>query len=1006
MTAAAFAVYNEEKPRTRLERQTMNIGRQWSERLRIWAEQFPKHYYKKYAPLDVEYATAFEHLSYEQAQGLAYAPAPVGTRWGRKWEYGWFRTSVVIPQALAGKRVVFTLATAPEMLVFVNGREAGSIDREHHHITLSRCAEAGARYEIVAECYAGHGVRNEGGGPVAFGEESVPEPPEFQVTVGESSFGEWNEAVFQAAMDYLTLYSLAKKLPERSLRLHKIVRGLKEFTYIADFELPEPQMTQSVTEARKALAPLLACKNGSTAPEFSIFGQSHIDLAWLWPVEETMRKAARTYGNQLALMEEYPEYKFLLCEPPIIEWLRELYPDVLRRVKERAAAGQIIPDGALWVEFDTNIPGGESLIRQIARGKRWFREEFGIESRVAWMPDTFGFNGALPQIMKKCGVPYFVTQKLIRQDPEAQPFPYNTFWWEGIDGSRVLAHTYKNCNADFSPGDMITRWETDRVQDEDIDGMMYPFGFGDGGGGATRHMLEIARRCADLEGAPRCRWEGPAAYFERLGDPENVFTGELYLAWHRGTLTSQAKTKRGIRKAEIALRRVEFAMAARMVCGKAVEQAWKDELDGLWKTLLFNQFHDIAPGSSIARVHERAEAELAHVCEAAERLIVRMMGEPSGDTMAYNHLSWPRTVRGVTIPAQGCARVPDRDINEGATAAYIADEGVYELKNGRLVCRFNDRGELISARIPGVGREYMSGSGNRLLMYKDVNVGYDAWEIGRMYESMPVALDEPVRIAIEQTERGGCLIVERKVSQSTLRQRIELCGGRVDFVTEIDWQEKHKLLKAAFPVGVHAPETICEIQFGYVKRPTHRSYQTDKDRYEVSSQRYTALADGAGGAAVLNDSKYGVSVAGDEIRLTLLRAPMMPDMNADRGVQNFTYSLYPFAGQFEQSGVLREAVELNEPPVFAGEALALSGILVPDKENIVVETVKPADTAQNALLVRAYEAMGMPTRTHFTAADAITRAVETDMLEENGKPVDLSAVDFGPFEIRTFLLFL
>ena len=248
-----------------------------------------------------------EHIPLEQAAQGHYAPAPVGMKWGRTWEYGWFRTQVVIPEDLAGKRVVFTLNTAEEMLVWVNGRESGAIDKRHRFITLSRAARAGDTYEIYAECYAGHGIRNEGAGPVGWGEESVPEPPIHQVTVGQSHFGVWNEALFQAAMDYLTLYSLVQKLPEKSLRTMKIVEGLKKFTYIADFELPEPEMTASILEAGKLLKPLLECRNGSTAPEYTVFGQSHLDLAWLWPVEETMRKAARTYANQLALMEEYDD---------------------------------------------------------------------------------------------------------------------------------------------------------------------------------------------------------------------------------------------------------------------------------------------------------------------------------------------------------------------------------------------------------------------------------------------------------------------------------------------------------------------------------------------------------------------------------------------------------------------------------------------------------------------------------------------------------------------------
>ncbi|MBQ3488817.1 MAG: alpha-mannosidase, partial [Clostridia bacterium] len=454
----------------------MNIGRQWADRLKIWQEAFEKHYFRPWGSCALSYCTTMAHLTMDEALALPFSPAPVGMRWGKKWEYGWFRTEITVPGELRGQRVVFTLGSGEEMLVWVNGREAGAIDKQHRFITLTRCAQGGEHYEILAECYGGHGIRNEGAGIVGPDEEPVPEPPEAQQTVKASPFGSWNEEVFQVGMDYLALYSLVKKLPEKSLRAMKIVEGLKKFTFIADFELPEPELTRSVVEAGKVLQPLLACKNGSTAPEYTVFGQSHLDLAWLWPEQETIRKTARTYSNQLALMDEYDDYRFLLCEPPILEWLREHYPNVYSRVLEKTREGKFFPEGALWVEADTNIPSGESLIRQFVRGKRWFRRELGADSRIAWMPDTFGFSGALPQIMKKCGVLYFATQKLLRQDPEAEPFPYNTFWWEGIDGSRVKSHIFKKNNARFDTGDLLTRWEEDRNQQEDIDGLMYPFG--------------------------------------------------------------------------------------------------------------------------------------------------------------------------------------------------------------------------------------------------------------------------------------------------------------------------------------------------------------------------------------------------------------------------------------------------------------------------------------------------------------------------------------------------
>lgn len=981
----------------------MNIGRQWSDRLKQWAEQFPKHYFRKIGELSLSYFTTFEHLPFAQAVQGSFAPAPVGMKWGKKWEYAWFHTTVTIPASLQGQRAVFTLGCGEEMLVWVNGQEAGAIDKFHKFITLSRYANAGDTYEIYAECYAGHGLRNEGAGPVAWGVDPVPEPPSTQQTIAPSRLGLWNEPMFQAAMDYLTLYSLVQKLPEKSLRTMKIVEGLKKFTYIADFELPEPETTASVVEAAKILQPLLQCKNGSTAPEYTIFGQSHLDLAWLWPVEETMRKSARTYSNQLSLMAEYPDYKFLLCEPPIPEYLKTLYPQVYDRVKEKLSQGAFMAEGAMYVESDTNIPSGESLIRQFARGKRWYRTELGVDSQMAWMPDTFGFSAALPQIMKKCHIPYFATQKLVRQDPECEPFPYNVFWWEGMDGSKVLSHLFKKNNAVFLPGDLITRWDEDRIQQENIDGLIYPFGYGDGGGGPTREMIEMARRCADLEGAPRCRMENPVRYFERQSHVENTYRGELYLAWHRGTLTAQAKTKKYIRQAEIALKKTEYALALRKVSGKSLPESWEKVLDELWKKLLFNQFHDIAPGSSIARVHETAQRQLKEVIDGCESLLTAMNMSLQSGAVAHNHLSWKRIFAGIKVPAQGCAALSDAF--SGHATVTETPEG-WRLENEHLRCSVDRQGRLTGVR--SQGKEFLSAPGNELLLFKDVNTCYDAWELGSMYENLPVTLDGTCEIEALTDSDGAALLLKRQVGTSLLVQKILLGhrAQRLDFVTTVQWQERHKLLKVSFPINTYANEAIHEIQFGFVKRPTHRSRQHDKDQYEVCNHRYTALTDGSIGAAVLNDSKYGVNVAGNDIRLTLLRAPLMPDSHADQGVQEFTYSFCPFVGHFADSEVLHQAVELNETPLFGNELEDSLPIFLPSAKNIIAETVKIADVAQNALLVRVYEAMGQQTDCSFTLHSRIRSVTETDMLEEDPKAVDVHHVHFSPFEIKTFILHL
>jgi alpha-mannosidase len=386
-----------------------------------------------------------------------------------------------------------------------------------------------------------------------------------------------------------------------------------------------------------------------------------------------------------------------------------------------------------------------------------------------------------------------------------------------------------------------------------------------------------------------------------------------------------------------------------------------------------------------------------------------MSPEPTFEKVAvYNSLSWDRRIRGVTIPAQSSAVLDhSKSMEDFAQIRYLEQEGCYELSNLHLICQINLDGELISVKHPGSDTEYLAGKGNRFLMFKDVNTCYDAWELGSMYEKMSVPLNGKAEITVEENPSFAILTVKKQLHDSLLTQTIQLAPGgkHLDFMTHINWQEKHKLLKVAFPVNAYSNEAIHETQFGYVKRPTHRSYQTDKDRYEVCNHRYTALTDGAHGAAVLNDGKYGVNVVGNEIRLTLLKSTMMPDQNADRGEQHFTYAFYPFDGAFADSDVPHQAAELNEPMVTCATGDNLGPIILPDQKNIIVDTVKPADTAENALLVRVFEAMGKQADCAFAVNPRITRIVETDMLEENARDVDTSCVHFGSFEIKTFLLY-
>ena len=1085
----------------------MKLGRQWEERLKIWDEAFERFLYTPLGCLETEGFATGEQLSLAQAAAREFRPFPVGTRWGKKWEYGWFRTAAVMPGEAAGKRILLHLGAGPEMLVFVNGREAGSIDKQHGMVELTACAIPGERFEIYAECYAGHGPRLENGGIYTRDQISVPEPPQLQCRVESSHYGIWNEEIFSAYADYHTLYELWKAMPEGSLRTEKLGEALQRFTLEADFEADEPARSGSIRRGREILQPLLEKKNGDTVPRYTVIGQSHLDLAWLWPLEETRRKAARTYSNQAALAKRYPNYKFLLCAPTVLEDLKAWYPDLYDRVKEGVRKGQFIPEGAVYVESDMNLPGGESLVRQFVLGKRWYQRELGADSRIAWLPDTFGFSGALPQIMAGCRVPYFATQKLLRCDPECEQFPYNLFWWEGIDGTRILSHIYKKNNAVFTSGALRERWEKDRNQRQEIDTFLFPFGYGDGGGGPTEIMVETAARCLDLEGAPRCAMESPADFFDRLDGKKirNVYYGELYLAWHRGTYTSQARIKRGVRKAEYALREAEYlAGLLRLTgCGEG-ERETLEKLEGLWKTLLLQEFHDILPGSSIRRVNEEAEKALQDVERESRTLARGLLLRLAGGRALFNSLSWERREKGLTLPACGYLRLREEAVSRPKAIAETAASGVEACSEGIAFsgdrpaasgggdsggrpavsgtelrpaegltfenefyrARIDGKGRILSLQDQKTGFEYAGKPLNQWRLYRDVNVDYDAWELGRMYEQTPEELKEDCSFRAERLWDGSVIAtVERREAYFTAVQQIRFRkdSPRIDFVTEVDWQERHRILKADFPTTVFTREVLEEIQFGYIRRPTHKSRQYERDLYETSHHKYAVLTDGENGFALLNDCKYGISAENSRLSLTLLKAPVIPDMTADRGLHRFTYSILPFTGSFVRSRVTEEAYECNVEVLgtedggqetsegttglwretdkkavdsgrTAGDKTAEPGQRLREKTafgdvsgcygedaveesvsffrleggHVILETCKPAFDEEDSVVLRLYESRGCAGKTVLSLPESVKRVWSCNLLEEKQEELEIREgkveLGFRSFEIKTVLM--
>jgi len=1020
----------------------MSLTIEWSRRLDHWRRGLKQRFYIPLGEVAWEGFVTKDQLSLEQALQGDFKPMPTGTAWGAKWEYGWFRGSVTLPQEAQGERIVLKVDVGGESAVFINGVAAGARDRQHTEITLAKAGTPGARYDIVVEAYAGHGPRVSTVGPLLPGQESVPEPGPTQAVVGQSTYGIWDEEVYQLWVDVETLFHTRNGLDADSLRVSEIDQGLREFTTIVDPEAPREEFLQTVRAARLRLKPLLECVNGSTMPTMFMFGHSHIDVAWLWPLAETERKCARTFATQLALMEEYPEYRFLQSQAHLYWMTKNRYPEIYERIKKAVARGQWIPEGGMWVEADTNISGGESLIRQFIHGKRFFKEEFGVTCELLWLPDVFGYSGNMPQIMRGCGIRYFSTAKIFWNYNGGDPFPYNTFLWEGIDGSEVLVHLCNDYNSEADPGKVIERWKQ-RVQKDGIATRLFPFGWGDGGGGPTRDHLEYIRRMADLEGVPRTRLASPLDYFkdqEARGIPPARYVGELYFQAHRGVLTSQARTKRGNRKSEFALREAEmWAAAAQALGGYGIPY---EALDTAWKKVLLNQFHDIIPGSSIHRVYEEAEAAYGAVLDVADQVRQEACGtlvEKASGLVIFNSLSWSRTAL-ITLPegysgladAQGqpcpTQKIGDRVFAEvtlppcgwrtytPAEANAIEDTPTVQarpdlLENEYLRVRFDKNGEITSIYDKEADCEWAEGTCNAFRMYKDVPGLFDAWDIDSMYPQTPVPLES--NAAIEVTAQGplaGQITVRRRLHHSEMVQRITLRRGSraLLFDTMIDWQEQHKLLKVAFPVAVHANEALHEIQFGHIARPNHMSRPFDADRYEVANHKWTALVEATRGAAVLNDCKYGVNVVGNSINLTLLRAPVAPDMTADRGQQRFTYAFYAWNGPMAESDLLREAYTLNAPlttvPGRAGERT----LFAVDAPNVVIETVKPAEDRSGDVVVRLYEAMRTATRCALRTSLNVARAWETNMLEETQREIacqgGVLSLDLRPFEIKTIRL--
>ncbi len=900
-------------------------------------------------------------------------------------------------------------ATNPQGLLYLNGKMVQGLDVNHREAYL----EPDTAYELYNYVYSGDFEAPYFWNTSVIKVDAEAEQLYYDLLVPLEALQGINENTVE--------YAETLKVLERAANLIDL-RAIGSAEYRASIQAARALMKEEYYDA-------LCSVEGK--PVVHCIGHTHIDVEWRWARNQTREKMQRSFSSAAALMEKYPEYQFTLSQPELYRYLKEEAPEKYEELKKLVAEGRWEPEGAMWVECDCNLTSGESFVRQLMQGKRFFKEEFGVDNKILLLPDVFGYSAALPQILKKSGVDYFVTSKISWNDTNTMP--YDTFLWQGIDGTEIFssfitttrgvnpnreAERYTTYVGMLQPASVMGCW--DRYQQKEYNkNALFTFGFGDGGGGPTRWMLEKQRRMAKgMPGMPVTKMNFLLPYLqaseaEFAKNAEKIgrlpkWVGELYLEFHRGTYTTMAENKRSNRKAELMLQKAEALSATDLYFGGSYDAKG---LYAAWRKVLHNQFHDILPGTSIQEVYEGTRKDYAALNEYGNSLIgdklqsIASQIETEGGMLIYNPGGFARKgaikVGGKTVeltesvPAYGWKVVRPAVNNSVTVDGLTAENAFYRMT-------LDEYGRIVSLIDKEADREvFLSGqAGNEFQLFEDYPRKYDAWEIDATYKTKRYSWKEKATIApITDGSRGG-FSIKRPYMNSMLEQKIWLYSEnrRIDFETELDWHEKHHLMKVAFPIDVHAEKATYEIQFGHVQRPTHENTGWDEARFEVCAQKWMEIGENGYGVALLNDCKYGFNAEGSTIKLTVLKCPTWPNPVADEGKHILTYSLLPHAGSLYEAGVIREAYALNQPmdamelAAQAGSLPAEFSLVSCDQENVMIETVKKAEDS-DAMIVRLYEAFDSRCNVTVTVPEGFKNAALCDLMEnelqtltiENGK---------------------
>jgi alpha-mannosidase len=954
-----------------------------------------------------------EPVPVAEALSAQFRPIEIGDAWGPPWSTTWLHITGRIPAEFAGARVDLhvDLGFHPEheagfqaegLLYTAKGSPVKGLHPLNCRYQVGRPAVRGQEIDFYVEAAANPFIACKGVfGPTNMGDRrTAPDAPLYRLATVDLVVVE--PEVEQFARDVEVLDGLMRQLDESDPRRHGILRSLERMLALLD---PD-DVAGTCAAAREALAPAFASPAVPSAHQISAVGHAHIDSAWLWPLRETVRKSARTFLNVLELSDRRPELIFACSQAQQYAWMKEHYPEVFRRIREKVAAGTFVPVGGMWVESDTNLPGGESLVRQFVFGKRFFLDEFGVDPQEVWLPDSFGYSAALPQIAQLAGMRWFLTQKMSWN--QTNEFPHHTFWWEGLDGTRLFAHfpsadTYRSS---LHPEELAHASRTFAEKGR-ASRSLVPFGYGDGGGGPTEQMLDWAARQRDLEGSPRVAIDTPARFFQLAQDEyadAPTWAGELYLEAHRATYTTQALMKKGNRRCEHLLREAELwsATAACLVDGFKYPY---DALESAWQTVLLHQFHDILPGSSIAWVHREAAESYLRIADELETLVdaaLDALAGESAESTVFN--SAPMTRLGVAALGAG----PPAPIAADPVIVTRRDDGGWRIGNGLLTVDLDPHGVIIGLRDHVEDRDVLppNSRANLLQLHRDLPVRWDAWDVENYYRETVEEIDQVSDvIAVE----NGVEVV-RAFGDSRATQAITLAPGvrEVDFVTSVDWHEREKFLKVAFPVAVRAEASLAETQFGHVSRPTHSNTSWDAARFELCAHRWLYVGEPGYGVALANDSTYGYDVTRryDEVvgtvttmRLSLLRAPRFPDPETDQGSHNFRYRLVAGA---TVGDAVNAGYDLNLPVRVRDGGGPITPLVRVDNPAVVVETVKLADDRSGDLIIRMYEALGGRAAVNVTFGVPHRAVRVVDLLE---RPLhDRTSAFDGSLTLRPFQL--